>query len=129
MKNKGFTLIEVLIALIILAIALTAAVFAVQTSIRNTDRIHDKLSAHWIAMNVISSMQVGLISPPTDSVEDGESTMLNKTYTWTAGIDQKSNGAYERIYVDVSLKETTNQLEHLIGFLPIQPTKSASIKP
>lgn len=118
MKNNGFTLIEVLIALLILAIALTAAILAVQTSIRSTDRVYDKLRAHWVAMNVISSMQVGLIPPPTDTPQDGESNLLAKNYRWTTGIDQPSNGAYERVYVDVRLSGTSARLVHLIGFLP-----------
>lgn len=116
-NNSGFTLIEVLVALMILAIALTAVVLASQNSIRTTNHVKNKLAAHWVAMNVISRIQVGMSAPPTDEQNNGEAHILGKTFDWTAGVDQHGNGFYTRIYVDVTQKDSTIRLEHLIGFI------------
>lgn len=120
--TQGFTLIEVLIALAILAIALTAITLATQASIYDTDHVANKLEAHWVAMNVIASMQVGLLPLPTERTPvKGASDMLGKTFSWIAGIDQPGNQYYERIYVDVS-QAKKNKITHLFGFvtLPIK---------
>ena len=116
---RGFTLIEVLIALTILAIALTAVMFSVQVSIKSTNHIRDKLAAHWVAMNIISSIQVGVLPSPTDSFEQGDSEMLNRVFCWKVKIDQSENNYYERVTVDVRLKNASVPLEHLIGFIKI----------
>jgi len=117
-SSAGFTLIEVLIALMILAIALTAVILASQNSIRTTNHLSNKLAAHWVAMNVLSRMQIGLLAPPTkENSSHGESQMLGKTFEWTAGIEQETSIYYKRIFINVRKKESMNQLEHLIGFI------------
>lgn len=127
-NNKGFTLIEVLIALMILAIALTAVILASQNSIRNANHIKDKLAAHWVAMNVISRMQVGRLASPTNgNLSRGEAHMLGKTFEWMAGVDQKNNGYYKRIYINVSEKASSIKLEHLIGFINTRVNKKDEI--
>lgn len=119
MKARGFTLIEVLIALTIIAIALTAAIFAVQSSVKTTDHISNKLMAHWVAMNVLSSMQVKLISPPIRETTSGEENILSHHFTWTAGVDQTANDYYERITVEVHAGESSEPLERLTGFVKV----------
>jgi len=119
-KNNGFTLIEVLVALMVLAIAFTAAVLSTQNSIRNTIHIKQNLSAHWVGMNVMSEMQVGVLAPPTESQKaHGEAQQLGKIFEWTAGIDQKGKG-YKRIYINIKEKGKTVRLEHLVGFIHVQ---------
>ena len=120
-RCDGFTLIEVLIALLILAIALMAAMVAMQNGVRTTSHVKDKLSAHWVAMNVMAQMEVGALPLPNDSDEEGESTLLGKTFAWTSGVDQAGDRLYERIYVDVRSKGTSGRLEHLVGFVRLKP--------
>lgn len=82
-KNNGFTLIEVLIALIIIAIALTAVIEATTASTRATIRTRDVMSAHWVGMNIISEIQTGIMKmPEADSPVQGESSMLGKEWHW-----------------------------------------------
>ncbi len=118
--SHGFTLLEVLIALVIIAIALVAVELAVERSVHDTDRVREKMAAHWVAMNVISRMQVGLLAPPLDASHSGDSPMLGREYEWTSGIDQKGNGYYERVYVDVKRKDIPGIIEHLIGFIKLR---------
>lgn len=119
-EAKGFTLIEVLVALLILAIALTAVVLTVERSVRGSSRVWNKMAAHWVAMNVVASMQVGLLSPPIHGTRRGESRLLGRQFVWVAGVDQSGNGYYERIYVEVRLKGTSSSIERLIAFLKLR---------
>lgn len=49
--NKGFTLIEVLVALAIFAISVTALTGTFQSNINNAARLKDKTMATWVAQN------------------------------------------------------------------------------
>ncbi len=59
-KESGFTLIEVMIALLILAIALTALMMGIRSNIQNTSKIENQSIAAWVAINTAHEMQSGL---------------------------------------------------------------------
>jgi len=54
---QGMTLIEVLVALVIIAVALSAAIRSVNSGVVNTDYLKQKSFAHWIAMNEVVEQQ------------------------------------------------------------------------
>ncbi len=66
MTNRGFTLIEVLVALVVVTIGLTAVVQSVARSVNDTTALREKTFATWIATNVIAEYQV------TDRWETGQ---------------------------------------------------------
>ena len=75
-NSNAFTLIEVLIALFIIAIALAAAIQATNQSVRATRHVRNTTIAHFVAMNVLSEIQVGLLPVPTgDTPTDGKTKM------------------------------------------------------
>lgn len=109
-KNKllGFTLIEVLIALVILAIALTAIVKATQDGIRDTTEVRDRIIAQWAAMNIMTKIQLGLLPAPTPSqANEGQMTLLKYSWHWRAsvvatGIAQPDHAQYKQIRIQIS---------------------------
>lgn len=126
-KNKqvGFTLIEVLIALIILAIALTAIIKATQDSIRDTTRVQDRLIAHWVAMNVVAKIQIGLLAVPGKTApEKGTENMMGRIWPWQAAVDVGGNPFYERIHVDVYRPDEKIRVEHLLAFVRLRHEKN-----
>lgn len=50
-EAKGFTLIEVMIALAIFAVAMGALMTAIQNNVRNLDSLKNRTLAQWIASN------------------------------------------------------------------------------
>ncbi len=56
--QRGFTLIEVLAALVIVALGMIAAIQAVTQSARNGTYLRDKTLAHWIGMNVLTERRL-----------------------------------------------------------------------
>lgn len=121
----GFTLIEVLIALLILTIALFAIIKAVQDGIHDTIRVQDRMEAHWVAMNVLSRMQVGLLSLPTkENPITGWEHLLSQRWRWEAGVDQGGSDYYERTYVNVYRDQ--NRVAHLVGFVRLGELQRAT---
>ena len=59
----GFTLIEVLAALVIVALGMLGVIEAVTQNAKNGSYLREKTLAHWIAMNVITERRLQP-SPP-----------------------------------------------------------------
>ncbi len=116
MKNKsGFTLIEVLIALLILSIALTAIIKSTSQNIRDTLYIQKKTIALWVGNEIMNEIIAGLRKPPMapDALKD-KSTMLNETWSWAASLKPTPNPNIQEI--DVAVSQRT-PLIHLVGYL------------
>lgn len=60
----GFTLIEVLVALTILAIALGASLRAVAAMTQNSESLRAKMYASWSADNQLTQLRLSGVSPP-----------------------------------------------------------------
>ena len=119
-KSAAFTLIEVLIAVAIIAIALAAAIRATNQSIRVTRHVRTITTAHFVAMNVLSSIQVGLISfNRTDQSLHEKTKMLSREWLWTAHA-QTVDQNIKRVTVTVGLKNRP-AINTVTGFMESSP--------
>ena len=94
-KNKGFTLIEVMISLFIFSIVSVAVIKNLSTAIRQSADLKDSLEARWVAEDYMTRMQ-----------------MLPKTSENfpSAGFSRDSSQVgYQRWEVEVEIQETENQ--------------------
>ncbi len=118
MKNKkGMTLIEVLIALVIISIALTAIMKATSQSIRHTDYLQQKIIAEWVGTDVMNEVNLGLIVlPRSANTLSAETIMLGKKWFWTIEKTATPNPRIRAIQVNVFNSENKN-LVKLIGYI------------
>lgn len=117
---QGFTLIEVLIALVIVAISLTAASYAISRNAQNASYIEQKMGAHWVAMNIISREQVNAELPNYSPVvqQNGTTEMLNHTWYWQSKIETLANDEQSyHVTVFVSPTENGSPVEQLDGYI------------
>lgn len=116
-KVKAFTLLEVLIAMVILAIAFIAILKTTQANINSTIKVRQSLAANWVAMNVFSAIQIGLVPKPTDGTPGaGDESIFNQKWQWLISTDQTADkSTYERITIDVS--RNGKRYQRLIGFI------------
>lgn len=115
-RNIGFTLIEVLIALAVIAIALTALLKATSQVVEHTTRIKDKSISHWIAMQGITAIQLGLI-PVSLNQEITETThMLGQRWYWRARLATTSINHTQKITITISKNASGPFTDPLIAF-------------
>jgi general secretion pathway protein I len=67
---RGFTLIEVLAALVIVALGMMGVIEAVTQSTRNGTYLREKTLAHWIAMNVVTERRLAPSPPAVGKTSD-----------------------------------------------------------
>ena len=80
----GFTLVEVLIALLVLALALTAWQLRIAQQLDSASYLHDKTLAQWVAYNQWQYLQLAqrLGQPLPPSPQRGSSTLAGRTWYW-----------------------------------------------
>jgi general secretion pathway protein I len=71
MRRRGFTLLEVLVATAIMAIAVTTALSALRTSLRNADRQTETARAASLARRKMSELLAQTLAPCCQVLEGG----------------------------------------------------------
>lgn len=97
----GFTLIEVLVALAIVAIGMAALMSALTSSASTTVFMRDKTLAEWVALNQIEAVRLAL-QRPTKGEKDGDAEMAGRKWKWHQEVMETEIKGIMR--VDVSVK-------------------------
>ena len=113
----GFTLIEVLIALAILSIALTAIIKATSQNIKDTIYLQDKTIAHWVGLSVMNEARAGMLklSAQSEKITD-ETETLGEKWTWDAALKATRNPHITEIDVDVYRRSDNAKLASLVSY-------------
>lgn len=101
-RFSGFTLIEVLAALVIIALGMLAVIRAVNQTVSNTGYMRDKTIAHWIAMNQLTETRLKISAPPNETSE-GDVDMAGTSWHWRMEVTSVDPNI-SRIEVKVSPK-------------------------
>lgn len=115
--GRGFTLLEVLVALVVVAVALAALARAGAQALDTQLALEERTFALWVADNVLAELRLEGV---TDSGRrQGQHRMGDRDWAWQALIQPAPGG--ELIRVDVAVygdaSRSTPLLTHT-GFLP-----------
>ena len=115
--NRGFTLIEVLVALTIIAISLGTLMSASGTQAQQTAYLKHKTLAHWVAMNEMTLLQVEEEWPSVGE-KKGSSKMVNVEWFWLRTTKKTADDDARQVELQIfSDKNRTQNLTRLIGFV------------
>lgn len=112
----GFTLVEVLLALAVIAIALTALLKATAQNIENTQRIKEKTIGHMVAMQGVSMIQLNLVQVNSSQPSTQATTMLGERWYWRATISKTPFKNIQQITISISLKQAGPFRDELTAF-------------
>jgi general secretion pathway protein I len=113
---RGFTLIEVLIALAVLAIALATVMRTIVQSIDLTSDLRDRAVALWVAQNRLVGHQLQHDWPSPDTTE-GDVEMGTRRWHWREQVSSTPEEALRRIEIEVRAPGSEERLARLVGFL------------
>lgn len=115
-KNSGFTLIEVLLALTIIAVALTALLKSIAQNVENTHRIKEKTVSHWVAMQGIAMVQLGLLQINQNQETTQDTTMLGEHWYWRAKTSATPIKSIQLVTISISSQKAGPFREELHAF-------------
>jgi general secretion pathway protein I len=83
---RGFTLIEVMVALVIVAFGMGAVLATLSSAANNVAALHDKTLAQWIALNLVADMRLNLQLPTAGTTEGDIKAFGNGNWHWQQDI-------------------------------------------
>ncbi|MCP4980270.1 MAG: type II secretion system minor pseudopilin GspI [Gammaproteobacteria bacterium] len=115
-RVRAFTLIEVMIALLVIAIGMGAVINTTGESGWKSAVLRQKTIASWVAQNQIALYRAkrtwGSTKPKSGVVE-----MANVKWAWEMKISTTDDPSLRRLDVDVSLKDDSDIKASLTGFI------------
>jgi general secretion pathway protein I len=116
-SSRGFTLIEVLVALAVLAIALAAVMRAMGQAVDTTVSLREHEIALWVAQNRLAEHQMRQDWPDADTV-DGEAEMGGEKWYWREQVSTTPEPNMRR--VEIAVRRTPDSKDsraRLVGYL------------
>lgn len=99
---KGFTLLEVLVAMAVLAVALGALLRATGAGSATQAELRARTVAGWVAENAINDLRLGNAWPAPGSQLEGSETQLGVNWDWTIRVQATSDPDLRRLEISVN---------------------------
>ncbi len=112
LRNKGFTLLEVLVALVIVSLGIIAVFGQINQSVAGASYLRSKTLAHWIAIDQITEMRLKQAYPAVSERTD-EIEMAGILWQYTIKVSDMPElpaGNLRRIDVSVAYEDTPNAI-------------------
>lgn len=116
-RMHGFTLLEVLVAMLIIAILLIPVMGGISGFSRSHSHLEDITVAGWVTNNLMTETR---LQPQTPAVgnSNGKVEMSGRTWLWQRKISATEDPAVRRIDIEVRLNPESEQpLYSLIGYV------------
>lgn len=120
-KRRGFTLLEVLIALVVVALALLALTRTAGGQISSFDGLRERTLAGWVAANVLSETRIATPLPPVGK-RDGRTRLGNRDWRWSLEVKATDDPDMHRLDVVVFADDSSEPSASLTGFGSMQPS-------
>ena len=115
-RARGFTLLEVLIGLLVLALALFALTRTAGSEVNAFAALRERTYAGWLAANVLAETRVGNPFPPTGKSE-GKRRFAGRDWRYEVVVQSTPVASVRRMDVRVfAAADPTSALAQLAGF-------------
>lgn len=115
-RSAGFTLIEVMVALIVAALALVAVMASISQMIDAGTAMRDRTYANWIGQNKITELRLENVIPDV-SRTNGEVDFAGLEWGWEANISETGVENLFRVDVDISFADSDDVIWRSTGFI------------
>jgi general secretion pathway protein I len=99
-NTKGFTLIEVVVAVAVIAIGLMGTIKTVGTVTKNTAYLNERVIATWVAQNAMASYELNLEND-AEKETTGSEEVAGIEWYWTKTLVNTQDPGIQRVEIDV----------------------------
>lgn len=99
-RSRGFTLLEVLVALAILAVAMAALIRGAASQTDAFAGLRERSIAGWVAENALAELRLQDSLPPT-GVRQGTTRMAGREWAWRAEVSDTPAVGIRRVRIEV----------------------------
>ena len=115
--TKGFTLLEVLVALVLLAVALSAIIKTASENTLNTAHLRNKYFASIVASNKLAELQIAKTWPGT-GFSNGRTELAKQKWQWNVKVENTPDDRLRKIILTVALEQDNdNSLYRLTSYI------------
>jgi len=103
-KQRGFTLIEVMLAMAVFAIAGVALLGVADNNYRHISHLEEKMFANWVASNQLVEVSLDKTWPPKNN-RKGKVEMAGRTWYWQQKVIKTATKELRAVNMQVRLNE------------------------
>lgn len=115
--GSGFTLLEVLVALIVISVGVATTYQTLASSASTLARLQNRTLAGWVADNRISNLQLG-VTKPTIGERTGITNLGHISWQWVQRISVAADPSLRRVTITVYADGDTNSSARMVAFIP-----------
>ena len=103
-KQSGFTLLEVMLAMAVFAIAGVALLGVADNNYRHISHLEEQMFANWVASNQLVEVSLDKTWPPKNN-RKGKVEMAGRTWYWQQKVIKTNNKELRSLVMEVRLNE------------------------
>jgi len=120
-STRGFTLVEVMVAMAVVAVALPALLFTLIQQLDGAQYLRDRTNASWVAANQLAELRL-IVDKQLELPQGrlaGEATMAGRDWYWWIEQEKTEVPGFMRVEVKVGLdqEQETAPLHTLSAFI------------
>ena len=115
-RKSAFTLIEVMVALLVITLGMGAVIVTTGESGWKSSHLRESTIASWVAYNEIAMFRAKRTWSEASS-RSGDAEMANTEWDWRMKISATDDPSLRRLYVEVSIKGETAIKARVTGFI------------
>ena len=116
---RGFTLIEVIVAVAVIAFGLAATIKTVSTVTRNTAHLNERIIATWVAQNAMALYELD-IEKDAAKETSGTEELAGVEWYWSKSLINTEDPDIQRVEIEVRRDEDKDSQVYasLVSLLP-----------
>lgn len=122
LRAFGFTLVEVMVAVAVIAISLSALLFQMMSTVDNTAYLRDKVFAQWVALNQLelATLENAHTNQLPERQQQGSEQMAGREWFWTMTPVKTAADGFVQLEVSVSAsRDDESALVTVVGLVDV----------